>query len=128
MIRVRWAQAVGLESLTKAIRAECSSFLTLPALNSLYLWTGESLPPDWFNTWFLTSDLAQQKLIANRIEGQDRSRFCVVDNPRWAAFWANGHLLPQLPLLRLLETFRQESSAPQVFYGYRLFVSPGSAS
>jgi hypothetical protein len=127
MIRLPSAQARIFESFSHAIRTQCSSFLAVPAMNSFYFWTGESLPTDWFNVWFYTGDAALQKQIAHHIESQGGSRFCVVDSPMWSAFWAQGHALPQLPLARFVERFRREHGPPQVFSDYRLFVSHGAA-
>jgi hypothetical protein len=125
MIRLPAGQADTLELLSRAIRAQCSTFVTLPALDSLYLWTGERPPTGGNGTWFYSLDARQQKQIVDRIEGRDGSRFCVVDNPFWTSFWTQGHVLPQLPLARLVERSRREYSPPQVFNGYRLFVARG---
>ncbi len=126
-IRLPASQTHSLEALSDAIRAHCSAFLTLPALDSLYFWTGESPPTNWFNTYFYTGDAPRQKQIVRTIERHDQSRFCVVDNPTWTAFWAQGHILPQLPLARLVERFERNNNPPMVFDGYRLFVSHGAA-
>ena len=128
LIRLPVHLATALESLSHAISAQCSSFVTFPDLNSFYFWTGESPPTDWFNVWFYTLDAHLQKQIARNIEGPDRSRFCVVDSPRWSRYWAQGHVLPQLPLAREVEKFRREHSPPELFGGYRLFVSPRAPS
>ncbi len=129
MIRLPAGQIFNLEFLSAAIRAQCSTFVTVPAMNSLYFWTGESPPAtNWTNTWFDTSDGPLQKQVLNRIKGQDGSRFCVVDNPKWTYFWYQGHVIPQLPLARLVERFRREHGPPEPFGGYYdLFVSHGSA-
>jgi hypothetical protein len=128
LIRLPARQATTLESLSHAISAQCSSFVTFPDLNSFYFWSGESPPTDWFNVWFYTLDGHLQKQIAHSIEGPDRSRFCVVDSPYWSARWAQRHVLPQLPLAREVERFRREHSPPELFDGYRLFVSPRAQS
>jgi hypothetical protein len=128
LVRLPAAQAENLESLTQAIRSQCSSFLALPALNSLYLWTGESLPPNWFNTWFYTSDRPQQSQIVDNIKRQGTSQFCVVYSAQWWAFWTQGHNPPQFPLIRLVEKFERENNHPQLFDGYELFVSNRKAS
>jgi len=133
MIRLPSAQGATFESLTRAIRAQCSSFLAVPAINSFYFWTGKSLPTDWFNVWFYTEDVPTQQQIVRSLEGQDRSRFCIVDSPTWSAFWAQGHVFPQLPLVRFMERFRQENSPPELFsydgvVVYRIFVSHPAAS
>ncbi len=128
MIRLPAHQAETFESLSHAIRAQCSSFLAVPAINSLYFWTGETLPTDWFNVWFYTRDVPTQKQIVRRLEGQDRSWFCVVDSPTWTAFWAQGQVFPQLPLVRFMERFRHQNAPPELFGAYRIFVSHPAAS
>jgi hypothetical protein len=127
-VRLPAPQAAGLESLTHAIRSQCSSLVTLPALNSLYLWTGESLPPDWFNTWFYTSDGPQQEQIVQNVERQGSAGFCVVYSPEWWTFWLQGHRPPELPLLRFVQSFLKTNSPPQVYTGYELFVSRHATS
>ena len=112
----------------RRIHTQCSFFVTLPAMNSLYFWSGEEAPPDWTNTWFYTSNTAQQQELIKQITGNDRSRFCVVDNQTWLSFWYQGHAIPQLPLARLVEKFRQDNSPPTIFGSYRLFVAHNVAS
>jgi hypothetical protein len=130
MIRLPAAQALTLESLSKAIHAQCSTFVTLPGMNSFYFWTEET-PPTWFNTnsWFFLVNDAQQEKIVQRIEEKDRSRFCVVDNPDELFRWEVGAAspVPPLPLVRLVDVFEQENSPPKLFGGYQLFVSRGRA-
>ena len=111
-IRLARVQAQSLESLSSAIRSQCSAFVTLPALNSLYFWTEEGSPANWTNTWFDTSDIPQQDQIIDLIKGPESSRFCLVESPVWLYFWYQGHEIPQLPLARFVETFRREQPSP----------------
>jgi hypothetical protein len=128
MIRLPATQAEPLELISRAIRAQCSTFVTLPATNSLYFWTEEGPPTDWFNVWFYTGDRTLQRQIVDAIDRPDRSRFCVVDNADALLSW-KGLVVPQLPLVQLEERLRREDSPPQRFgmvnspYGYQLFVS-----
>ncbi len=127
-IRLPASQAQTLVSLSHAIRTQCSLFVTLPAMNSLYFWTEEETPTHWTNTWFYTRNTADQAEVLQRIEGADRSRFCVVDNPTWLSFWYQGHVLPQLPLARAVEKYRREHSPPQMFDDYRLYAPQDAPS
>jgi len=125
-IRLPAAQARELAALAAAIRARCSSLVTLPGANSFYFWTGED-PPTSFNTtsWMYLLDAAQQQQIVHQVERQDRSRFCVVDNPSTLAFWesgAGGRRLPARPLLQLVRQVEQEDRPAAAFGGYRLYV------
>ena len=127
LIRLPVVQTAPLEALSRAIHTQCSTFITLPALNSFYSWTDESSPTGGNGAWFFSMGASQQHQIVQRIESRDRSRFCVVDNPHWLAFWTQGRALPQLPLVTLVERFRQDH-IPELFGGYRLFVSSGAVS
>jgi hypothetical protein len=126
MIHLPTTQAQALELVSHAIHTQCSTFLTLPAMDSLYFWSGESAPPNWFNVWFYTGDASQQRQIVHRIERQDRSRFCVVENTYWLSFW-KGHVVPQLPMARLVETFRRQNSPPELVDGYQIFKTHRAA-
>jgi hypothetical protein len=128
LIHLPYWQATSLNSLSNAIREQCSTLLIQPEMNSFYFWTGESPPGDWSNAWFSTGDASLQAQIAHRIEAQDQSRFCVLDNPYWWSFLAQGHLVPQMPLTRLVESFKSQNDPPEVFYGYELFVPQNSSS
>ncbi len=128
LIHLPTFESAPIEALAHAIHTQCSFFVTLPAMNSLYFWSGEEAPPDWTNTWFYTSNTAQQQELIKQITGNDRSRFCVVDNQTWLSFWYQGHAIPQLPLARLVEKFRQDNSPPTIFGSYRLFVAHNVAS
>ena len=127
MIRLPTTQSQPLELLSKVVRAHCSTFVTLPGMNSLYFWTEES-PPTWFNatTWSYLLDSSQQEQVVHRIEGKARSRFCVIDNPANLSFWAQSPP-PQRPLLRLVQQFERDNGPPKLFGGYRLFVSSGAS-
>ena len=129
MIRLPASQAEPLELISRAIRAQCSTFVTLPGMNSFYFWSEEAPPTDWFNVWYYTGDRPLQKQIVDAIDGQDGSRFCIVDNAYALLSWKGSLVVPQLPLVRLVESLRREVSPPQRFgsvqslFGYQLFVS-----
>jgi hypothetical protein len=120
-------EAKPLELLSQAIHAQCSTFVTLPALDALYFWTGEDPSPNWFNLWLYGNGALQQQAV-HGIKTHDPSRFCVVYSGGWLELWNTLHV-PQLPLTRLVERFTRESSPPQLFEpgGYQLFVSQSSA-
>jgi hypothetical protein len=122
MMRLPLAQAQSLESLSKSIRAKCSTFLTLPGMNSLYFFANEA-PPTWFNTnsWFYLLDATQQTQTVDAIRRLDPSRFCVVDSPSNLGFWAQ-HGLPRSPLLQLITSFEQKNGPSTTFGDYRLFL------
>jgi hypothetical protein len=136
LIRIPSNEVKTLSAITNAIRSQCSTFVSEPALNSFYFWTGEQPPKDdWLNVWFYSADSTLQTQVAHQIETHDRTRFCVLDNPRWWSGWAQGYQVPQLPLTRLVERFKQQNKPAQRFKrepgptlftwnnGYQLFVS-----
>ncbi len=128
LIRIPYSQAATLSTLTQAIRMQCSTFVAVPEMNSFYFWTGESPPTDdWLNSWFYLAGARLQTQVVHRIEGQDRSRFCVLVNPTLWADWDQGHPVPQLPLAQLVERFKQQNGPPASYDGYQLFVVQDSS-
>jgi hypothetical protein len=130
MIRIPTAENETLTSLSQAIHERCSTFVTLPGMNSLYFWAEET-PPTWFNAtdWMNLFDYSQQEEIVRDLDRQNPSRLCVVDNPSLIYFWdfyADGPE-PQRPLVRLIGRFEQQNGPPKVIDGFRLFVSHGRA-
>jgi hypothetical protein len=97
-------------------------------MNSLYFWSEEGPPTDWFNVWFYTGDRRLQQRIVDAVNGQPRSRFCVVDNAEGLSTW-KGLVVPQLPLVRFEESLRREHGPFEVIGGpdgFQLFVSHGA--
>ena len=128
LIRLPSWQATTMENLSYDIRLHCSSFVTQPQMNSFYFWTGQSPPQSWLNVWYYKGDASLQQQIAKHTRGHNQSEFCVVDNPHWWAWWAQGRLVPQLPLTQLVESFKLKSYPPLLFDGgYRLYVPQSSS-
>jgi hypothetical protein len=117
-------QSEQLESLSRAIRENCSTFLTLPGMNSLYFWA-EKEPPTSFNTnsWFYLSDTSEQAHVVRRVERLDPSRLCVVDSPRALFVWTRNRPLPNRPLVRFIQKFEREATSIRHFGYYRLFMT-----
>jgi len=102
LLHVMPDQVQGLHELVARLRTGCETFVTLPGLNSLYLWTGHE-PPTGLNatTWmFLLDDALQQRIVA-RLETIDR--LCVVRRQDLVDSWARSRPLPQRPLLEYLD-------------------------
>jgi hypothetical protein len=103
LLHVTPGQRKELHELVEKLRAGCETFVTLPGLNSLYLWA-EREPPTGFNatTWMFLFDAALQQRIVARLETIER--LCLVRHPALADSWARRRPMPALPLLDYLQT------------------------
>jgi hypothetical protein len=102
LLRLDRAEAVDLRLLVASIGRQCSSFITYPGLDSLYVWTDQEPPSDMrVGLWWLTLDSSHQETIVQQVK--NRPRLCVVKNQSVNDFWAEGRPIPQLPLVRFIE-------------------------
>jgi hypothetical protein len=99
LLRIPFIQGDELRKVAGRLHNRCSTFVSLPGINSLYLWS--QLPPpthlnpgDW--TFLLTASDQRQALAQIR----DRPGLCLVRNQRAQLFWSQGHAVPQRPLYR----------------------------
>jgi hypothetical protein len=117
-LRLNRAQGVDLRSLVAAIDRQCSSFITFPGMDSLYVWTDQEPPSDMrYGLWWLSLDSSHQETIVQQL--QNRSRLCVVKNQSVNDFWAEGRPIPQRPLV----TFIDQSFVDAGSFGdYQLLV------
>jgi hypothetical protein len=86
------------------VKSKCSTFVSLPGLNSFYLLTGES-PPTTMNAedeWMFLLDDAQQQRIVDAV--RNKPGLCAIRHDGILAFWEQGRPLPQRPLVRFIET------------------------
>jgi hypothetical protein len=86
--------------VTASIEANCSSFLTLPGMDSFYVWT-EQEPPTGYNatSWPTLFDDAHQRRV---IEDADSVRgLCLLENEPLVEFWGQG-TAPAGPLVRYM--------------------------
>src|SRR4029077_84142 len=117
-VRMPAQQATQLRQLVAAIDSGCSSFVTFPGMNSLYIWTGQESPSDLrYGVWWLIPDAADQQAIVKKLEGQPR--LCVVKNQTLIDFWAQGRPVPSQPVV----DFIVSSFVPDATFGdYELLV------
>lgn len=106
-LRLPPEQAGAYRRLTADLDADCSTFVSLPGQNSLYLFAG-STPPTGYNTtaWMFLLDGRQQDAIVAALEASPRP--CVVENDLLLGFWTSrtGLSLSGSPLYRyILENF-----------------------
>jgi hypothetical protein len=102
--RVDLPRAENLRALTSGIEQSCDSFLTLPGLDSLYLYTGQTPPEEMSSSWMLYLDDADQQKIIDLVE--NRPRLCAVIKPDLLDFWrvyAPRAEIPDRPLVRYIE-------------------------
>jgi len=101
-IRLQAQQASDLRALVAAVDKDCSSFITLPGMNSFYLWTGQQPPTDVRSEiWMVTLDSSQQRALVGQLDSM--SRLCVVRNQRLVDFWVQGRGVPDRPLISFIQ-------------------------
>lgn len=89
LIRVPPQQAFVLRHLTQTIRDNCDTFISVPGLDSFYIW-GPFKPPTPLPTRYmwLTDDVPHLQAL---ITSSDRiSRLCVVENSYLILAWSRG--------------------------------------
>lgn len=118
LVRVAPHRAAAVRSLVAAINQECSTFITLPGMASLYLWTGQRPPAQLYaGVWMYLLDPAQQQHVV--IQVQAEPRLCVVRDQTVVDFWAEGRPIPDRPLVDYIVS----SFAPSGTFGdYELLV------
>ncbi|MGH3924081.1 MAG: hypothetical protein ACRDTT_14640, partial [Pseudonocardiaceae bacterium] len=97
-LRIAQSQAHTYERLIEILRNRCSTFLSVPGLNSLYLFS-DSEPPTYLNAtaWMYLFDAPTQARVVERsarIEG-----LCTVRSPGILDFWRQGRPVPPGPLV-----------------------------
>lgn len=121
-VRVGAGEAQIFRQVDHAIESNCRVLLTLPGMNSFYLWTGLE-PPTGYNAtaWMTLFDEAHQQRV---IDATSSTRgLCVLENKGYAEFWSRGPV-PDEPLVRYMHRgFRPVA----VIGGYRLLRREGPA-
>ena len=118
LVRMPSKQAAQLRQLVAAIDRDCSSFITFPGMNSIYIWTGQEPASDLrYGVWWLTPDPVDQQAVVRQLQG--RSRLCVVKNQTLIDFWTQGRPVPSRPVVNFIDT----SFMPSATFGdYELLV------
>jgi hypothetical protein len=102
LLRLAPKQQTALSSLSVSVRRMCTSFITLPGMASLYLWTGQEAPAPLFDSdWNYFLDNAQQQSIVDQV--RTLPGMCVVRNDVVLKFWAAGQPVPRGPLIDFIE-------------------------
>jgi hypothetical protein len=121
-IRVFRTQAEMLQHLTDELTRRCRTFITMPGLNSLYLFTG-SEPPTAMNVgdWMNLFSVAQQQEVRDRFSQSPPPR-CAVRQRKIVSWWharrPGANQLHQ-PLARYID---DEFVTVDEYEGYELMV------
>lgn len=108
-----------MQSLVHALRARCNTFLTLPGMNSLNIFSGKEPPVELSGPWpFFFTDSEQQQIVD---DVEHRPRFCMVRKPDLVMFWSAfaDYKPPRGPLVDFIN---DEFVLARDFSGYRLLV------
>ena len=88
--------------LAANLRRNGSTFLGMPGLHSLYLWTEQEPPvPFYAHTWMITTPIERQETLSRAVAG--RPDMCVVRNPELIRMWSHGEPPPPSPLVSAIE-------------------------
>lgn len=100
LVRVPADQGAQMRALVAAIDRDCSSFITLPGMDSFYIWTAQSPPAEvTAEGWWYVLNRQEQQALLQQVE--PKQRLCVVKNQRVIEFW--GRQVPQLPLAEFID-------------------------
>jgi hypothetical protein len=101
-LRLEPAQAEQLRALSGALRRDCRTFLTMPGLDSLYLFTGEPAPVELSGPWMYFLSAADQRRIVQRVAPM--RGLCVVRSAAAGYVWflLSGHH-PTRPLVQFID-------------------------
>lgn len=81
-LRVSPKEAANYQAMVAAIDKNCKSFVTLPEMNSFYLWTQQEPPAGYTPTdWRIAFDDAHQHRVVNDLRAIEG--LCLVKNDRW---------------------------------------------
>jgi hypothetical protein len=107
-------------SVTEAIDRSCRSLITMPGMNSFYLWS-EIDPPTGYNAtaWMMMFDDAHQQRIVDETRS-DRD-LCLLENESMAELWNQGGV-PDGPLIDYLH---EDFSPVATIDNYRLLRREG---
>jgi hypothetical protein len=106
-VRVPADQAALLRQVTQSIRDNCDTFISLPGLDSFYIFTQLEPPGSPPTRWiWLIGDASAQQAVVDA--SKQINRLCVVENDYLIASWSQGRQVPNGPLV----TYIQAGFAP----------------
>lgn len=91
-----------LQSVTTFLKRRCSTFQSLPGMDSFYFFSGET-PPTGLNAsnWMNLFNPSQNTAILNAM--RHIPRLCVLENSELSLFWDEDGPLVQTPVVRYME-------------------------
>jgi hypothetical protein len=96
-IHLRVAQVERISEVDAFLQRHCSTFFSLPGLNSFYFFAHQSPPSDLNTTqWWNLLSPGQQAVVLAKLERTPR--LCVIEEPTLTAFWDQGRPLRPTPL------------------------------
>ena len=111
------AQARDYRWLVQNLKEQCDSFVGLPGIPSLYIWTAED-PPAGIDAdaWMLVYTNQQQMAVAADLS--EHPNACVIYNPDLVTFWNRDQQnMDVLPLVRYIHTnFKVVGAADQYYF------------
>ena len=114
-VRLPVSEDVGLRHVTAFLTAHCSTYWSVPGLNSFYFFAGQA-PPTGLNvtqSWWTALSFDQQSQVLQAL--RHTSRLCIVEDGQFVNNTFLGVRVPPTPLLHFIET---KFSVVQVFAGY----------
>ncbi len=121
-IRLPEADVATQRWLAANLRANGSTFLGDPGLDSLYIWTGMEPPvPFYSHMWMVQTPIERQVPVAAAISG--RKDVCVVRNREILETWLQGRKLAPSPILDAIESGFEVAGKTR---GYELLVPRGT--
>jgi hypothetical protein len=113
------ALANQIEELTTGIERNCDTFMTIPAMNSLNIFSGEEPPFELAGPWPFFVNTDEQQHIVETVK--KIPRFCVIAKPDLLDFWAgfSDNHVPNRPLVRYMH---DEFKTLHDYSGYYLLV------
>jgi hypothetical protein len=95
-------QALAYRGMSKALARRCSTFVSLPGLNSFYFFA-ELDPPTWMNTthWTALLDAEVQQRIVEAVDGVEE--LCILRDEGLQSGWARGRPVPRRPLFDYIQ-------------------------
>jgi hypothetical protein len=119
-VRLPTRDATEYRRLVGAIRTNCDTFISIPGLNSFYIWS-DIRPPTGMNTgdWMFLLDEREQQRVVDAVRGV--SRLCLVRSNTQLLLWVlpgGKGAVPNRPLTRFISRtqFRKLDSALGGFY------------
>ncbi|GAC1507920.1 MAG: hypothetical protein NVS1B3_08720 [Candidatus Dormibacteraceae bacterium] len=116
LVRVPSDQAAVLRDVSQSIRDNCDTFISLPGLDSFYLFAGVQPPIPFPSRWmWLAEDLPHEQALVDASKRVDR--LCVVLNEELIAAWTSGRQM-QGPYV----SYIQDNFAPAYVFGHYVIL------